>query len=200
MRQISPPVSAIVIGSGNTANFSHHKLAELGVGVDRRFFYKPLVARTMFSKVTIKGGETTRLDTPYDASVIGSGKRTNPNDAETSDQLFMIRDENTVTKSFEGIEPLVIKPADLMNMNDDPFGSALNNKASFIELEAELGGDFKGWRYKLATGEKSLAAATVVGGVAYFTSFTPTLDSSIKNQCRSKRCKISNPTNNSCCS
>ncbi len=169
--------------SDKTADFSYHKLAELGVGVDRRFFYKPLVARTMFSKVTIKGGETTRLDTPYDAIVIGSGKRTNPNDTETSDQLFMIRDENTVTKSFEGMEPIVIKPADLMSMNDDPFGSALNNKASFIELEAELGGDFKGWRYKLATGEKSLAAATVVGGVAYFTSFTPTLDSSIKNQC-----------------
>ncbi|WP_289107415.1 PilC/PilY family type IV pilus protein [uncultured Pseudoalteromonas sp.] len=166
-----------------TANFSHHKLAELGVGVDRRFFYKPLVARTMFSKVTIKGGETTRLDTPYDAIVIGSGKRTNPNDAETSDQLFMIRDENTVTKSFEGIEPSVIKPADLMNMNDDPFGNALDNKASFIELEAKLGGKFKGWRYSLAAGEKSLAAANVVGGVAYFTSFTPASESSTKNQC-----------------
>nr|WP_089349167.1 PilC/PilY family type IV pilus protein [Pseudoalteromonas espejiana] len=166
-----------------TANFSHHKLAELGVGVDRRFFYKPLVARTMFSKVTIKGGETTRLDTPYDAIVIGSGKRTNPNDTKTSDQLFMIRDENTVTQSFKGTEPSVIKPADLMNMNDDPFGNALDNKASFIELEAKLGGKFKGWRYSLAAGEKSLAAANVVGGVAYFTSFTPASESSTKNQC-----------------
>lgn len=172
------------IDISDEGKFSHFQLADLGSDADRRFFYKPVVARTIFSKVTITDdGVVTRLDTPYDAIVIGSGNRSNPNGGGTADELFMIRDENTVTKSFEGIEPIVIKPADLMNMNDDPFGSALNNKASFIELEAELGGDFKGWRYKLATGEKSLAAATVVGGVAYFTSFTPTLDSSIKNQC-----------------
>lgn len=166
-----------------TGEFSHFKLAELGGSVDRRFFYKPLVARTMFSKVTIKGGVTTRLDTPYEAIVIGSGKRTNPNDAETADQLFMIRDENTVTKSFTtGKKPAVIKPTDLMVMNDDPFGHALNNVTAFIALEAKLG-EFKGWRYRLAAGEKSLAAAAVIGGVAYFTSFTPASESSTKNQC-----------------
>ncbi|MGO2010682.1 PilC/PilY family type IV pilus protein [Pseudoalteromonas sp.] len=169
--------------SDDKSEFSYYKLAELGVGADRRFFYKPLVARTMFSKVTIEGEVTTRLDTPYDAIVIGSGKRTSPNDAETSDQLFMIRDENTVTESFTGKEPEAIKPADLMSMNDDPFGNALSNKTGFIEQEAKLGGEFKGWRYSLAAGEKSLAAATVVGGVAYFTSFTPASESSTKNQC-----------------
>jgi type IV pilus assembly protein PilY1 len=42
---------------------------------------------------------------------------------------------------------------------------------------------FNGWRYELGTGEKSLAAATVVGGVAYFTSFTPASDTSTENQC-----------------
>lgn len=163
--------------------FSHFKLAELGGSVDRRFFYKPVVARTMFSKVTLKGGVTTRLDTPFDAVVIGSGKRTNPNDAETADQLFMIRDENTVTKSFTtGKKPAVIKATDLMVMNDDPFAKVLSNVDGFIELEAKLG-EFKGWRYGLAAGEKSLAAATVIGGVAYFTSFTPASESSTKNQC-----------------
>lgn len=168
--------------SDKTTDFSHHKLAELGVEADMRFFYKPLVARTMFSKVTIKGGETTRLDTPYDAIVIGSGKRTNPNDTKTSDQLFMIRDENTVTQSFKGIEPSVIKPADLMKMNDDPFGNTLDDLDGFTLVEAKLAKK-KGWRYELAKGEKSLAAATVVGGVAYFTSFTPASESSTKNQC-----------------
>lgn len=163
--------------------FNHHKLAELGGSVDRRFFYKPMVARTLFSKVTIKGGVTTRLDTPFDAIVIGSGKRTNPNDAETADQLFMIRDENTVTQLFSDKKPDVIKPDNLMVMNDDPFGKALNNVTGFIELEAKLGAEFKGWRYRLAAGEKSLAAATVIGGVAYFTSFTPASESSTKNQC-----------------
>ncbi|MEQ3443057.1 PilC/PilY family type IV pilus protein [Pseudoalteromonas sp. BZP1] len=163
--------------------FNHHKLAELGGSVDRRFFYKPMVARTLFSKVTIKGDVTTRLDTPFDAVVIGSGKRTNPNDVETADQLFMIRDENTVTQLFSDKKPDVIKPDNLMVMNDDPFGNALNNVTGFIELEAKLGAEFKGWRYRLAAGEKSLAAATVIGGVAYFTSFTPASESSAKNQC-----------------
>ena len=162
--------------------FNHHKLAELGGSVDRRFFYKPMVARTLFSKVTIKGGVTTRLDTPFDAVVIGSGKRTNPNDAETADQLFMVRDENTVTQLFSDKIPDVIKPDNLMVMNDDPFAKVLSNVDGFIELEAKLG-EFKGWRYGLAAGEKSLAAATVIGGVAYFTSFTPASESSTKNQC-----------------
>lgn len=171
------------IDISDEGEFSHFQLADLGSDVDRRFFYKPVVARTMFSKVTITDdGVVTRLDTPYDAIVIGSGNRSNPNGGGTADELFMIRDENTVTKLFESA-PEVITPSMLMGMNNDKFGSALDNVTEFVKLEDELANDFVGWRYKLATGEKSLAAATVVGGVAYFTSFTPTLDSSIKNQC-----------------
>ncbi|MDP4485460.1 PilC/PilY family type IV pilus protein [Pseudoalteromonas distincta] len=170
------------IDISDEGKFSHFQLADLGIHADRRFFYKPVVARTMFSKVTIKDGVVTRLDTPYDAIVIGSGNRSNPNGEGTADELFMIRDENTVTKLFESA-PKAITHSMLMEMNDDEFGSALNSVTEFVKLEDELANDFVGWRYKLATGEKSLAAATVVGGVAYFTSFTPTLDSSIKNQC-----------------
>lgn len=170
-------------------SFSHYKLAELGSSLatqDRRFFYKPLVARTMFSKVskTSYGGEeiTTRLDTPYDAIVIGSGNRSNPLATNEQDHLYMIRDEQTVTKTFDSQNtPEPIVPSDLMLMNDDPFGNALDNVDEFVELEADLAG-FKGWRYELSNGEKSLAAATVVGGVAYYTSFTPALESD-KNQC-----------------
>ena len=171
------------IDISDEGEFSHFQLADLGSDADRRFFYKPVVARTMFSKVTITDdGVVTRLDTPYDAIVIGSGNRSNPNGGGTADELFMIRDENTVTKLFESA-PEAITPSMLMEMNDDEFGSALDSVTEFVKLEDELANDFVGWRYKLATGEKSLAAATVVGGVAYFTSFTPTLDSSIKNQC-----------------
>ena len=170
------------IDISDEGKFSHFQLADLGNDADRRFFYKPVVARTMFSKVTIKDGVVTRLDTPYDAIVIGSGNRSNPNGEGTADELFMIRDENTVTKLFESA-PKAITHSMLMEMNDDEFGSALNSVTEFVKLEDELANDFVGWRYKLAAGEKSLAAATVVGGVAYFTSFTPTLDSSIKNQC-----------------
>ena len=173
----------------SSSGFSHFKLAELGSSSateDRRFFYKPLVARTTFSKVTetdINGEKvTTRLDTPYDAIVIGSGNRSKPTSTSEQNQLFMIRDENTVTKSFKDNKPEPIKPVDLMPMNSDPFGNSLDDIDQFVELEADLA-EFQGWRYELGTGEKSLAAATVVGGVAYFTSFTPASDTSTENQC-----------------
>jgi len=172
----------------STSNFTHFKLAELGSSLasqDRRFFYQPLVARTLYSKVseTTVNGETviTRLDTPYDAIVIGSGNRSKPTGTNEDDQLFMIRDENTVTKSFTSA-PTAIKPVDLMQMNSDPFGNALDDVDEFVDLEVDLA-KFKGWRYELGTGEKSLAAATVVGGVAYYTSFTPASDTSTENQC-----------------
>ena len=172
----------------STSNFTHFKLAELGSSLasqDRRFFYQPLVARTLYSKVseTTINGETviTRLDTPYDAIVIGSGNRSKPTGTNEDDQLFMIRDENTVTQSFTSA-PTAIKPADLMLMNSDPFGNALDDVDEFVDLEVDLA-KFKGWRYELGTGEKSLAAATVVGGVAYYTSFTPSSETSTENQC-----------------
>ena len=172
----------------STNNFTHFKLAELGSSLasqDRRFFYQPLVARTLYSKVseTTINGETviTRLDTPYDAIVIGSGNRSKPTGTNEDDQLFMIRDENTVTQSFTSA-PTAIKPADLMLMNSDPFGNALDDVDEFVDLEVDLA-KFKGWRYELGTGEKSLAAATVVGGVAYYTSFTPSSETSTENQC-----------------
>ena len=173
----------------NTNDFSHFKLAELGSNKateDRRFFYKPLVARTIYSKVsetTINGKKViTRLDTPYDAIVIGSGNRSKPTGTNEQDQLFMIRDENTVTQTFKTNAPDTIKPDDLMLMNSDPFGNALDDVDDFVDLEIDLA-KFNGWRYELGTGEKSLAASTVVGGVAYFTSFTPASDSSTENQC-----------------
>ena len=173
----------------NTSEFSHYKLAELASNKateDRRFFYKPLVARTIYSKVsetTVDGSIViTRLDTPYDAIVIGSGNRSKPTGTNEKDQLFMIRDENTVTKSYKTNAPDTIVPADLMQMNSDPFGKALDDVDDFVDLEVDLA-KFNGWRYELGTGEKSLAAATVVGGVAYFTSFTPASDTSTENQC-----------------
>ena len=173
----------------NTNDFSHFKLAELGSNKateDRRFFYKPLVARTIYSKVsetTINGKKViTRLDTPYDAIVIGSGNRSKPTGTNEQDQLFMIRDENTVTQTFKTNAPDTIKPDDLMLMNSDPFGNALDDVDDFVDLEIDLA-KFNGWRYELGTGEKLLAASTVVGGVAYFTSFTPASETSTENQC-----------------
>ncbi|MCH2089510.1 MAG: pilin biogenesis protein [Pseudoalteromonas sp.] len=171
--------------------WTHFKLASLGSQLasnDRRFFYKPTVARTVFSKVskTIVNGksETTRIDFPYDAILVGSGNRAKPTSTLANDQLFMIRDSNTVTKSFKGNDvPDVIFQSNLMNVDSDPFGSALKDIDAFVDLEVELG-KFKGWYYNLSSaGEKSLAASTVIGGVAYYTSFSPASDDSTENQC-----------------
>lgn len=166
--------------------WTHFKLASLGAKTasqDRRFFYKPVVARSLFSKVTetnINGKLTiTRIDTPFDAVLLGSGNRAKPLSKKANDQLFMIRDINTVTQSFMGDDvPETIYQSDLMNVNSDPFGNSLDDVEKFTQLEIELA-QFKGWYYNLPLdGEKSLAASTVIGGVAYFTSFTPPTDSS----------------------
>jgi type IV pilus assembly protein PilY1 len=170
----------------DSSQFSHFKFAELGDGDDRRFFYKPLIARTLYSKVTetVVSGESvfTRLDTAFDAVVIGSGNRSKPTETDVADELFMIRDENTLTQSFKTDAPDTIVPDDLMDVTDDPFGGALDDVDAFVDLEVELA-QFKGWQYQLGVGEKSLAAATVIGGVAYYTTFTPASDSSTENQC-----------------
>lgn len=170
--------------------WTHFKFASLGgegKSQDRRFFYNSTIARSVFSKVSktkINGKViTARVDTPFDAVLIGSGNRAKPTSLETNDQLFMIRDENTVTQSFIGNAPDHITQADLMNVNSDPFGKVLDKVDEFVKLEVELA-QFKGWYYNLqSAGEKSLAASTVIGGVAYFTSYTPPSLEDKVNEC-----------------
>lgn len=168
------------------------KLAELGSKNtidDRRFFYQSTVARTYFSKVTEVSEDNNgvitktvnREETPFEAIVIGSGNRSHPTYTTTSNHLYMIRDENTITKSFIRNIPSPIKVTDLESVNDDPFGSVLDDKDAFEDVEIEFS-KFKGWHYTLALGEKALSEATVAGGVAYYSTFTPADDSNT-NQC-----------------
>ncbi|MBB1340426.1 pilin biogenesis protein, partial [Pseudoalteromonas sp. SR45-6] len=177
--------------SDTKSDWTHFELAKLSGltnALDRRFFYKPMVARTMYSKVTNTrvNGTTivTRKDTPFDAVLLGSGNRSNPVGTTTLDQLYMVRDTNTLTKSFKGTDiPATITVDDLMNVNEDPFGNTLDDIDEFTKKEIELSRE-SGWYYDLpANGEKSLAAATVVGGVAYFTSYTPASATETVNQC-----------------
>jgi len=165
-----------------------HVLANLGA-TDQKFFYQPEVARTYFSKVTKTTTESntviTRKQTPYEAILIGSGDRVNPvSDTTTSDYLFMLRDENTITQYFdesnnEVPDPIVL--AKLLNIKNDPFAAKLNDETGFRSLELDLSINFKGWVYNLDSGEKALAKPVVAGGVAYFTTFTAGSDS--ENKC-----------------
>ncbi|KAF7774261.1 type IV pilus assembly protein PilY1 [Pseudoalteromonas citrea] len=166
--------------SNGSEPWTHFKLAQLGgnnASSDRRFYSAPMVARTYFSKVSITESSSnnikTRKDTPYEAILLGSGNRTRPASSAAIDYLFMIRDENSVTKSFEDDDiPQPIKIGDLFNVTQDPFSKQLNDLDKFTDLEAELG-SFQGWKYKLSASEKSLSEASVAGGVAYYTSFSP---------------------------
>lgn len=167
------------------------KIAALGgTGVtDRKFFYQPEVARTYFSKVT----ETTiddngsvskqlsRRQTPYEAILIGSGNRTNPKNTSVDDQLFMIRDEKVLTQSFTlSSKPKVVTIDQLMDIKAKSFED--KSVDEFRTLEAEYAKNFVGWRYALGVSEKALAKPAVIGGVAYYTSFTPASDSNV-SQC-----------------
>lgn len=174
------------LATNNSKNWTHYQLAKLGNN-NRRFFYEPYVARTLFSKVTETtiGSKATysRIDTPFDAVLIGSGDRTNPLNRRVSDKLYMIRDMNTVTRSFVGNEiPNVITQTDLMNVNSDPFLKVTNNINDFVELEANLA-EKDGWFFNLGWGEKTTAKATVIGGVAYFSTYKPDTSISENEQC-----------------
>lgn len=172
--------------------WSMFKLASLGgdsLATDRRFFSEPSIARSFFShtSVTVTEVEETTTTTyhseevPYDAILVGSGNRASPLSQETSEKLFMLRDSNIITQSFSGVNtPSTILADDLFNMSANPFQD-YDDVSSLTEEEllalnkekVKLSGT-SGWYYDLTnTGEKSLASASVVAGVAYYTSFTP---------------------------
>lgn len=148
----------------------------------RKFFYQPEVARTYFSKVTeySVNGElvnVSRKEVPFEAVVVGSGDRTNPLGKDVSNHLFMIRDENVITKSYKSDAPSTIQLSDLMPMTPNTFGGLLSDYNAFVEQEHRLA-SFKGWYYQLGATEKALASPSVIGGVAYFPTFTPGVSTS----------------------
>ncbi|MCF6457113.1 PilC/PilY family type IV pilus protein [Pseudoalteromonas sp. MMG024] len=149
---------------------------------ERKFFYQPEVSRTYFSKVTeyAVNGElvnVTRKEVPFEAVVVGSGDRTNPLGKDISNHLYMIRDENVLTESFKSGAPDTIQFTDLMKMTPDTFGNLLSDYNAFVEQEHRLA-SFKGWYYQLGATEKALASPSVIGGVAYFPTFTPGVSTS----------------------
>lgn len=160
-----------------------HKLASLGGtgSEDRRFFYEPSVARSFFSHVSeteITNADLStetikiRKEIPFDGVLVGSGNRSHPNDTSVNDMLFMVQDRNIITQSFTDTTPSAITLSNLYDITSNPFGSASTND-EWIAKEIDLSG-YLGWKFALsANGEKSLSSASVIGGVAYYTSFTP---------------------------
>lgn len=159
--------------------WSVFKFAELGGSgsSDRKFFYEPEVSRTYYSEVTEVSSDAgvlsvSRKNVPFDAVVVGSGNRTNPLGQGIADHLYMIRDKNVVTRSQKLSPPETIEFYDLMPMTENTFGALLDDYQKFVEQEQRLA-SYDGWYYQLNATEKALAKPSVIGGVAYFPTFTP---------------------------
>jgi type IV pilus assembly protein PilY1 len=185
------------------APWSVIQFASLGgetVSTDRRFFSEPAIARSYTSKTTT----TTELDQdgnpiideqgnqrisyqyeeiPFEAVLIGSGNRVYPTDTHVDNKLFMLRDEAIITQSFTTQSlPEILTINDLVDYSADPYGGALSDQDK-AELDLVVSNS-KGWFVDLnASGEKSLSSATVVAGVAYYTSFTPSELSTDTSSC-----------------
>lgn len=184
----------IDLPSGNprdsTRPWTAFKFAELGgssVATDRRFFAEAVVVKTLFTNVTevsvtdAQGNTTTSIgyqNIPYDAVVIGSGNRPHPSDKGRQDMFFTLQDRNVTSKSFNGSTgneiPIALTKDDLY----DVTSAAPSNESDNLAF-----GQKRGWYYTFSSvGEKSLAAATIIRGRVFFTSYVPG-DSTAANQC-----------------
>jgi len=167
----------------DTGKWTLHKFAELADGTalgDRRFFYEPAVApvymRQVVDTTTEVNGQqttvTTQANVPFDAVVLGSGSRPHPLYDGSNDMLFMLRDMNTVSRLFTVDDtPSPILLSDLLQITD-------TSKPETLEQKMERAKDTsatKGWYYQLASSEKSLSPAVVLSGIAFFTSYIPTV-------------------------
>jgi type IV pilus assembly protein PilY1 len=151
---------------------------------DRRFFNAPDIVRT-------KDG-----DLAFDAVLIGTGDRTNPNATDVSNQFYMIRDqrllpyftpEPTTAECTSTTDPindfrcgLPLSPSNLYDVTPNliQVGNTTQQQAAAAALAAAAG-----WRLDLSegTGEKNLAKSLTIAGTVYFTTFAP--DTSTTIQC-----------------
>lgn len=173
------------------------KLAALGgtnnTATDRRFYASPTVVQTQYTQtvttsVTDAQGNTTSQVTtqllPFDAVLVGSGKRPEPLSTQVNNKLFMLRDTEIVSHShpYQSNAYFPIGAGDLYDMSGQPFAATMTNEERQSQ-ELALGTS-KGWFYNLThSGEKSLSSPLVIDGVAYFTTFTPPGSSQSEDAC-----------------
>ncbi|WP_016956298.1 pilus assembly protein [Catenovulum agarivorans] len=185
-----------LFGSDAT-KWTAYQLADLS-GIDaadkRKFFNEPTIVRTFINvkkRVSIQGNEESTVvvskEVPYEGIVIGSGDRAHPNSSTVNDKLYVIQDRNIITDSFTTAPSWSgITEDDLFDMSGDPIQQAIANNSLESMLVDGLSTK-KGWYIDLPrTGEKSLSAARVIGGVAYFTSYTPPDSGVLANSCTIK--------------
>ena len=99
---------------------------------------------------------------PFDAVLIGSGDREDPNGTDVTNQFYMIKDRYVTSGS---------PPSSTLNDNSlvDLTSNCL--QTSDCDTNPDL---TNGWKVELTnSGEKNLASAVVLGGQVFFTTFSP---------------------------
>lgn len=183
--------------SSDPSQWSAFKLASLGgseANNKRKFFNEPTVVRTFFNEkktVSVEGEENSSVvvskEIPYEGILLGSGNRADPNSTSVNDKLYLIQDRNIITQSFKSAPNWSgITLDQLYDMTNDPFANA-DSKSEIDSLILNGLSNKKGWFVDLnRQGEKSLSSARVIGGVAYFTSYTPPASAILQNSCEIK--------------
>jgi len=137
-----------------------------GLANDRRFFNQPDFVQTR---------DKTRN---FDAILIGSGHRNNPNETNIDNRFYMIKDPNVVAYKFQSTTCSDDTKADYdPHCKKEP--SEINNsdltEATNTTLSAHT---TNGWKLDLEeSGEKSLSSSVTLSGSVNFTTYSPAASS-----------------------
>ena len=104
----------------------------------------------------------------YEMLFFGTGDRENPKDTTFINKLYAVKDQNVST---------VLTESDLLDVTQDVLQDP-NATAAQKDAVRALLKERKGWYITLEqnVGEKCLAAAVAFAGAVYYTTFTPTID------------------------
>jgi type IV pilus assembly protein PilY1 len=105
---------------------------------------------------------------PFDAVIIGTGDREDPNASGVVDYFYMFKDRHVTS----GVPPASgLEHGDLADLTSNCLQDSSCTKPAALVY---------GWRIALAdSGEKALADAVTVAGQIFFTTFTPTASSDV---------------------
>jgi len=172
------PLNLGLYSHDSRLQWSIFKFANLGRGEvsdlanDRRFFNQ------------IDFVQTRDSNGNFDAILLGSGHRNNPNETNTTNRFYMLRDPNVISYKFPTTaQPCITTyssgspdekydpkcktvPTTLTNSSlDDVTNTALSNYST------------SGWRLDLdVSGEKNLGSSVTINGTVFFTTFAPTIN------------------------
>jgi len=140
---------------------------ESGLANDRRFFNQ------------IDFVQTRDDYGNFDALLLGSGHRNNPNEQDTTNRFYMLRDTNVTAYKFSST-----CQSDTTQQDYDAYckvnpSSLTNSNLTDVTSAALTAYSSNGWRLDLSASgdkEKNLGSSVTINGTVFFTSFSPTIN------------------------